>query len=175
LCIIQDFSGLLKFCPRVSFFKGENEMFTCAIFVSTRRFAVLLTTALLCLVMSGCHNHPVRHLASDVGLIKTGETTRQEALSLLGDPDSTRMISATTEEWIYHEEDKSLLQQTPVVGGAFSSKGYKTVVLTLNGDIVTASRYGDYKKGEFNWRDDYKWQKIDQQDETKTETKSGSK
>jgi len=151
-------------------------MSICAIFVSTRRFAgLLLTTVLLCLAMSGCYNQPVRHLGSDVGLIKAGETTRQEVLSLLGDPDFTRMVSATTEEWTYQEEDKSLLQQAPVVGGAFSAKGVKTVVLTLNGDIVTAARYGDYSKGEFDWKDDYKWQKIDQKAETTTETKTGSK
>ncbi len=152
-------------------------MFTCAIFVSTRRFAGLLITALLCLAMSGCHNHPVRHLGSDVGLIKAGETTRQEALSLLGDPNSTRMVSATTEEWTYYEEDKSLLQQVPVVGRAFSAKGHKTVVLTLNGDIVTAAHYGDYSKGELDWKNDCKWQKIDQKAETKTETetKNGNK
>lgn len=146
-----------------------------AILVSIRRFAGLLTTVLLCLAMSGCYNHPVRHLGSDVGLIKAGETTRQEVLSLLGDPDSTRMVSATTEEWMYQEEDKSLLQQAPVVGGAFSAKGVKTVVLTLKGDIVTAARYSDYSKGEFDWKDDYKWQKVDQKTETATDTKNGSK
>ena len=150
-------------------------MSICAIFVSTRRFTGLLITVLLCLAMAGCYNHPVRHLGSDVGLIKAGETTRQEVLSLLGDPDSTRMVSATTEEWMYQEEDKSLLQQAPVVGGAFSAKGVKTVVLTLNGDIVTAARYGDYSKGEFDWKDDCKWQKIDQKAETTTDTKNGSK
>lgn len=152
-------------------------MSICAVFVFTRRFAGLFTTVLLCLVLSGCYNHPVRHLGSDVGLIKAGVTTRQEALSLLGDPDSTRTISTTTEEWTYHEEDKSLLQKAPVVGGAFSSKGYKAVVLTLNGNIVSAARYGDYDKHEFDWKEDYKWQKIDQkagtEAETKTETKTG--
>jgi hypothetical protein len=113
------------------------------------------------MVMSGCHNHPVRHLASDVGLIKAGETTRQEVISLLGDPDSTRMVSATIEEWTYYDEDKSLLQQTPLMGEAFSSKGYNTVVLLLNGDIVSAARYGSYDKNEFDWQNDYHWQKIE--------------
>jgi len=113
------------------------------------------------MVMSGCHNHPVRHLVSDVGLIKAGETTRQEVISLLGDPDSTRMVSATIEEWTYYDEDKSLLQQTPLMGEAFSSKGYNTVVLLLNGDIVSAARYGSYDKNEFDWQNDYHWQKIE--------------
>jgi hypothetical protein len=124
------------------------------------RYCVILL-AMILPALSGCSHHPVRHLASDVGLIKPGETTRQEALSLLGDPDSTRQVSATTEEWIYQEEDKSLGQKVPVVGGAFSSKGYKTVVLILNGNIVTAARYGAYEKAADDWKDDYTWQKID--------------
>ena len=142
-------------------------MSTCVIFVSMRRCAVLLTAVLLLMVISGCHNHPVRHLASDVGLIKAGETTRREVISLLGDPNSTRMVSATTEEWTYQEEDKSLLQQAPVVGGAFSAKGYKTIVLTLEGDKVVHARYGAYDKDEFNWKNEFDWQKIDQKTETK--------
>ncbi|MDO8945899.1 MAG: hypothetical protein Q7U88_01935 [Desulfocapsaceae bacterium] len=136
-------------------------MSTSILFVSIRRFAVFSISVLLLMVMSGCHNHPVRHLASDVGLIKAGETTRQEVISLLGDPDSTRMVSATIEEWTYYDEDKSLLQQTPLMGEAFSSKGYNTVVLLLNGDIVTAARYGSYDKNEFDWQNDYHWQKIE--------------
>ncbi len=148
-------------------------MSSCVLFASIRRFSVLLTPVLLLLVMSGCYSHPVRHLTSDIGLIKAGETSRREAISLLGEPDSTRMVSATTEEWIYYEEDKSLLQKTPGVGGMFSAKGYKTVILTLEGDIVTASRYGAYNKNELDWQDDYTWQEIDPKPEIKTETKTG--
>lgn len=158
----------MDFVQRFSLVNGENEMSTCVFFGSVRRFAILLTTGLLLLVLSGCYNHPVRHLASDVALIKAGETTRQEALALLGEPNSMRQISATTEEWTYFEEDKSLLQKTPVVGGAFSAKGSKTVILILSGNIVTAARYGEYVKDEFDWKNDYPWQKVDQKPETKT-------
>ena len=147
-------------------------MSTCVMFVSMRRYASVLAMVLFFVTTAvGCHHHPVRHLASDVGLIKKGETTRKEALSLLGDPDSTRMVAEATEEWTYYEEDKSMLQQAPVVGNAFSSKGYNTVILTIHGDIVVGARYGSYNKHEFDWQDDYTWQKIDK----KTETKSDSK
>jgi len=142
-------------------------MSTCMLLSSMRRFTVLLAAVLLFMALPGCYNHSVRHLTSDVGLIKTGETTRQEALALLGEPDSTRMVSATTEEWAYHEEETSLLQKAPLVGGAFSPQGYKTVVLTLKGDIVTAARFVAYDKDEFDWKDDYKWKDIDQKTETK--------
>ena len=152
-------------------------MSICSIFVSTRRFAVLLSTVLVALAMSGCYNHPVRHLTSDVALIKAGATTRQEAITLLGEPDSMRKLTDGTEEWAYHEEDKSTWQQVPVMGRAFSSNGYKTISLILKGDTVAAVHYGDYDKHEFDWRDDYTWQKIDQKGgteaETQTETKTG--
>ncbi|MBW6520626.1 MAG: hypothetical protein K0A99_06390 [Desulfoarculaceae bacterium] len=144
-------------------------MSTCVQFVSMRRRAVLLTAVLLLMVIPGCYSHPVRHLTSDIGLVKVGVTSRQEVISLLGEPDSTRMVSATTEEWTYYQEDKSLLQKTPGVGSMFSAKGYKTVVLTLEGDIVTATRYGAYDKDELDWQDDYTWQEIDQKTKKKTD------
>ncbi len=143
-------------------------MSTCLIFDSLRRFAVVAIGLLLFMAMPGCYNQSVRHLTSDVGLIKAGETTRQEALSLLGEPDSIQKVSATTEEWIYQEEDKSLLQKTPLMGGAFAAKGYRTVVLTLQGDLVIATRYGSYDKDEFDWKDDYTWKDVDQKTEKKT-------
>ncbi len=135
---------------------------------SIRRFAFLSAAVVLFMALPGCYNHPVRHLASDVGLIKAGETTRQEVLALLGKPDSTRMVSADTEEWAYHEEDKSLLQKAPLVGEAFSAQGYKTVVLTLKGDLVTAVHFVAYDKDEFDWKDDCKWKDIDRKTDKKT-------
>jgi hypothetical protein len=104
-------------------------------------------------------------------MIKAGVTTRKEALSLLGDPDFTRKVSAATEEWQYQEEDKTIWQRTPVVGGAFSSSGHKRVILTLEGDIVTAARFGSFDKHEFDWQDDYSWQKKHQTPEQKTDNK----
>ncbi len=139
--------------------------------VVNRRPAVFMASALLLLVMAGCYNHPVRHLAGDVSQIKAGETTRQEAMAIMGEPDSKRQVSATAEEWLYQEEDKSVWQKAPVVGGSFSAQGYKTVALTLEGDRVTAARYGTYDKDEMAWKEDCQWQKIDGQ----TDGKSGNK
>lgn len=150
---------------------GENEMSTRVISVGFPRAAVFLTSALLLFGATGCYNQPVRHLAGDVILIKAGETTRQEAKSIMGEPDSTRKLSATAEEWLYQEEDKSLWQKTPLVGDSFSAKGYKTVALTVEGDVVTAARFGTYNKDEFAWKEDCRWQKIDGQ----IAEKSGSK
>lgn len=132
------------------------------------RSVALVASALLLLATAGCYNQPVRHLAGDVSLIKAGETTRQEALAIMGEPDSKRQVSATAEEWLYQEEDKSMWQKAPVVGGSFSAQGYKTVALTVEGDLVTTARYGTYDKDEMAWKEDCNWQKVEGVTDTKT-------
>lgn len=139
--------------------------------VLSRRSAACMASALLLLVTAGCYNQPVRHLAGDLSQIKAGETTREEVKAIMGEPDSTRQVSATVEEWLYQEEDKSMWQKAPVVGGSFSAKGYKTVALTVEGDRVVAARYGTYDKDELAWKKDCQWQKI----EGETDTKIGAK
>jgi len=114
----------------------------------------------LAVAVGGCAKGPVRHLASDVCMVKPGQTTRQEVLELMGEPDSKRMVAASTEQWIYYEEDKSALQAAPLVGGTFDPNGYNMVMITLDGDTVSTCRYSAYNQDEFDWQDDYSWQEI---------------
>ncbi|MEN8190587.1 MAG: hypothetical protein ABFS19_12140 [Thermodesulfobacteriota bacterium] len=116
---------------------------------------------LISLSITACSGTPTRHLVSDVSMIKAGQTTRQELISLMGAPDAKRMLSGGTEEWVYYEEDHSLLQDTPLVGGAFDGDGYSMVVITLSGDVVTTCRYSGFDDDEFDWQDDYSWQEIE--------------
>ena len=37
--------------------------------------------------ISGCYINPVRHLASDAALLKVGESTKEDVLVFLGEPD----------------------------------------------------------------------------------------
>ncbi len=120
-------------------------------------FFLILACALFA---GGCSRAPVRHLASDVCMVKAGQTSRQEILDLMGEPDSKRMVAADTEQWVYYEEDPSVLQAAPVLGGVFDPKGYNMVVVTLAGDLVTTCRYSAYDDDEFDWQDDYSWQEI---------------
>ena len=115
----------------------------------------------LALFIAGCSGTPTRHLVSDVAMIKAGETTREEVLELMGDPDSKRMVSPGIEEWVYYEESRTLLQDTPFVGGSFDPDGYHMVVVTLSGDTVTLCRYSGYEDDEFDWQDDYSWQETE--------------
>jgi hypothetical protein len=116
----------------------------------------------LALFMTGCSGTPTRHLVSDVCMIKTGQTSRQDVLALMGDPDSKRMVSPGVEEWVYYEEDRAVLQETPLVGGVFDPSGYNMVVITLSKDMVTECRYSGYDDDEFDWQDDYSWQETEE-------------
>jgi len=122
---------------------------------------VSLSILFLALSMAACSGTPTRHLVSDVCMIKAGQTSRQEVLTLMGDPDAKRMVAAQTEEWVYYEEDRGVLQDTPLVGGSFDPNGYNMVVVTLTGNTVSSCRYSGYDDDEFDWQDDYSWQETE--------------
>jgi hypothetical protein len=126
-------------------------------------FRPLLFLSIVCLAlfMAGCSGTPTRHLVSDVCMIKAGQTSRQEVLALMGDPDSKRMVTPETEEWTYYEEDRATLQDAPLVGGSFDPDGYNMVVITLSGNTVASCRYSGYDDDEFDWADDYSWQETE--------------
>ena len=75
--------------------------------------------------VSACSQGSVRHLVADACMVNPGQTSRSEILELLGEPDTKRMLSSTTEEWVYYEEAKSAMQNAPLVGGVFDPNGYK--------------------------------------------------
>ncbi len=125
------------------------------------RCAMVVIVLFLVFFLGGCSGTARRHLVSDVCLIKSGETTREEVVELMGTPDSKRMVSPGVEEWAYYEEDRNLLQDTPLVGGVFTPDGYNMAVITFTGDTVTLCRYSGYDDDEFDWQDDYSWQEIE--------------
>ncbi len=116
---------------------------------------------LLILFIAGCSGAPTRHLVSDVCMIKSGQTSRQDVLQLMGEPNSKRMLSSDTEEWVYYEEARAMVQDTPLVGGAFDPDGYSMVVVTFLGNTVATCRYSGFEDDEFEWQDDYSWQEIE--------------
>jgi len=127
---------------------------------SFRPLFLLTTLLFLTLLTGGCSHTPVRHLVSDACMVSVGHTTRKEVLKLMGDPDAKRMINPTTEEWVYYEEKRSTLQDTPFVGDMFDPSGYQMLTLTLSGDLVMTCRYSGFDDDEFKWKDDYSWQEI---------------
>jgi len=118
----------------------------------------LVTFLVVLLLLVSCSNKPVRHLASDASLIKPGTTTKDDVLTYLGDPDAQQMASETTERWIYYEETKTKMQNTPYIGNFFNAKGYSRIVVTFDGDNVVDCTYSSHDSDEFDWADDYSWQ-----------------
>jgi len=122
--------------------------------------ARLFTIPLLLLMLlgSGCYNQPVQHLASDAALIKTGKSTKKDVLLLLCEPNAQQRVSEGVEEWVYYEEEMSMMQRTPFVGELFEPKGYTMIRIVLENDLVKSCDYSGFEDGESNWSDDYSWQ-----------------
>lgn len=118
----------------------------------------VVSCILVLAILGACSSKQVRHLASDASLVKAGESTKEDVLTYLGDPDSQQMISATSERWIYNEERQSAVQKIPFVGNMFSAKNYSRIVVTFEGENVVEVRFSSFDSDEFDWSDDYSWQ-----------------
>ncbi len=99
-------------------------------------FQRLILPFALLFILVGCADHPVRHLSSDISMIKKHHSTRQDVLTFMGEPDLKRKVSGDQEEWVYEEEQRSSLQDLYVLGGLFSGHGYSAVIITFKGKLV---------------------------------------
>jgi hypothetical protein len=118
---------------------------------------LILTGALFCL--AACGGAPVRNLASDAAMIKAGETSRQELLQMLGQPDQRRAGNDREEILVYHEKETSRLKATPLVGRLLSPRREATLTVVIRDDVVFSARYGAIAYDEQRWSDDFKWQR----------------
>lgn len=108
--------------------------------------------------LSGCYNRPVRHLASDVALLKVGTSTLEDVLVFLGEPDQQMVVGEGVERWLYLKEDRTLLEKTPLVGKHVGSPEYSSVVVTIADGIVTECVFYSRDEDDFDWADDFSWQ-----------------
>ncbi|HER62517.1 MAG TPA: hypothetical protein ENO11_00875 [Desulfobacteraceae bacterium] len=124
------------------------------------RLYILIGLTLL-LFLSGCYTKPVRHLASDASLIKSGESTRQEVLQYLGEPNGRRTVGPGVEELVYYEGKRNLLRRSPVIGAMMDDQGYELLIITLTGDLVTNSEFRIFKKGEMDRFEGFTWDEVE--------------
>lgn len=124
--------------------------------LSMFRCSMVLLVAVF--LLGGCYNTPVRNLASDAVMIKPGQSTRDDVLTFLGEPDEQQVVGEGVEKWLYREETASTLEKTPYVGKYFGTPGYGRVVVTLKGDTVIDINYDAHDDDEHGWADDYSWQ-----------------
>ena len=108
--------------------------------------------------LAGCYIKPVRHLASDAALLKVGESTREDVVIFLGEPDDQQVTGDGVEKWLYKDKNMTLLEKTPLVGEHIGSPEYKTVVVTLRNGIVAGCVYSSSDEDDMNWAKDYSWQ-----------------
>lgn len=118
-----------------------------------------LTMLLAACFLSGCYITPVRHLASDIALVQVGQSTREDVLVFLGDPDEQQVMENGVEKWLYIQTKKSTAEKTPFLGKYFGTPEVNRVVVTFTDGIVTDSVFSSNDKDEFDWADDYSWQK----------------
>ncbi len=118
----------------------------------------LFSLGIMLFFLAGCYNAPVRHLASDVGLLKIGKSSRDDVLAYLGPPDKQNVLEDGTEKWLFKEYESSLIKNTPVVGKYFGPKNYGTVLVILKDDVVVDCIFDAYDNDEMDWADDFNWQ-----------------
>jgi hypothetical protein len=123
------------------------------------RIRPFLLAVLVTLAVAGCYTTPVRHLASDVAMIKVGQSTTEEVLIYLGDPDERRQLGGGEEVWVFEDERRTLLEKAPVVGKYVGQPEYHQVVVTLVNGIVTGTEYRTVDEDDMDWAKDFPWQK----------------
>lgn len=124
------------------------------------RLYILIGLTLL-LLISGCYNKPVRHLASDASLIQAGQSKRADVLQFLGEPNGRRVVGPGVEEYMYHEDRRNFFQRQPVVGSMLDAEGYEMLIITLSGDLVTNSEFRTFKKGEMERFEGFTWDEVE--------------
>ncbi len=122
------------------------------------KFLLVVCLAVALATISGCYTTPVRHLASDVALLKVGESTEEDVMVFLGAPDEKQELAAGVEKWLYRDKKMSLMEKAPLIGKRLGSPEYKLVVVTIANEIVTELVYSSSDEDDLDWADDYSWQ-----------------
>lgn len=116
---------------------------------------------ILLLLLSGCYSKPVRHLASDASMIKSGKSNRMDVLQYLGEPNGRRSLGPGVEEYLYHEQKRTAIQRALVVGSMLGDEGFETLIITLTGDLVTKTEFRTFKKGEMDRFEGFTWDEVE--------------
>jgi hypothetical protein len=114
--------------------------------------------ALTVCLLSGCYINPVRHLAADIALVQVGQSTQEDVLIFLGDPDEQQVLENGTEKWLYTQAKKSGFEKTPLLGKYLGSPEVSRAVITFANGRVTDSLFSSNDEDDLNWADDFSWQ-----------------
>lgn len=126
----------------------------------------LFCCVLLLLCLGGCHNKPVRHLASDVALLEVGSSSREDVLIYLGEPDATSVEENGVERWLYSDQlHQSVFTRIPYFGHYFGHPEIVKLVVVLKDDMVQDCIFSSTDEDDLDWTDDFDWQKKEETEE----------
>jgi len=120
---------------------------------------IFLTVMVALVTLAGCYTTPVRHLSADVALLKAGQSTEEDVLVFLGDPDEQKELAGGVEKWLYHDKKITFFQKTPWVGKYLGAPEYQNVVVTITNKIVSNVSFSSSDDDDLDWADDFSWQK----------------
>jgi hypothetical protein len=106
-------------------------------------FALVFT--LIC-VSFGCSSS-IRHISSDVCLVKQGNSPK-EVMDILGSPQ-VKTETDTGELWTYYTARKSPLKRTPGINLLFGTVTYDVIYVTFEDNIVANCQYRHANEQEF--------------------------
>jgi len=114
-----------------------------------RRLALSFVAILTAAMLGGCFSrHPVRHLASDIGLVNRGASV-EEVQAILGPPDHQKK-EANVDVWIYVESRKSFLRKTPYLGDRLGSERFEVATVSFRNGLVVDTSYRALSEEEFS-------------------------
>ncbi|SDO47639.1 hypothetical protein SAMN05660330_00339 [Desulforhopalus singaporensis] len=125
----------------------------------TIRLPMILLLIGMLLALSACYTKPVRHLGADVSLLSEGESTKEDVLIFLGDPDDQVQLDGNRVKWLYLDKNMSLMEKTPFFGKYVGAPEITQVVVTFNNGVVESIDYSSSDQDELEWTDDFPWQK----------------
>lgn len=128
-------------------------------------FSRLIIFTFLLLSLTGCYNKPVRHLASDVVLIQTGTSTREDVIMYLGEPDDIQVAEPGVERWVYSDTRRNIQEGLPWVGKYFGEAERTTVAVTIKNNVVVDSRFVCKDADDLAWQKDFDWQEKGQENQ----------
>ena len=114
------------------------------------KLSLVACMASVLLLVAGCADTPMRHLASDASLIQGGVTTRQDILNYFGEPNVRSQLPDGKEKWVFNETRKSDLRKVPYLGEYVGSEEHDALIVLLAGEVVSEAAYRTFepdKKG----------------------------
>ncbi|MBM9518432.1 hypothetical protein JWG39_01215 [Desulforhopalus vacuolatus] len=103
--------------------------------------------------LSSCYNTPVRHLTSDIGMVKKGVSSEEDVLIYLGDPDKVEEPGDGRERWIYRQAEKTAAEKLPWVGSHFGSPQEDVAIITFTNKVVSSVQYTSSDPDEMSWEE----------------------